>query len=48
MSPRPAPRGGSRVALAFFLSGAAALMYQVAWQRLLFTVVGVLIMVLEH
>jgi len=28
-------------ALAFFLSGAAALMYQVAWQRVLFSVVGV-------
>ena len=29
------------IALAFFLSGAAALIYQVAWQRLLFVVVGV-------
>ena len=30
-----------RIAAAFFLSGAAALIYQVAWQRLLFIVVGV-------
>jgi len=32
---------GFRVATAFFLSGAAALIYQVVWQRLLFVVVGV-------
>jgi len=32
---------GFRVATAFFLSGAAALIYQVIWQRLLFVVVGV-------
>lgn len=31
----------TRVASAFFLSGAAALVYQVAWQRLLFVIVGV-------
>jgi predicted membrane-bound spermidine synthase len=30
-----------RIGCAFFLSGAAALIYQVAWQRLLFVVVGV-------
>ncbi|MBP6900587.1 MAG: hypothetical protein KBC73_10890 [Burkholderiaceae bacterium] len=30
-----------RIAVAFFLSGAAALIYQVVWQRLLFVVVGV-------
>lgn len=36
------PRGHTaRIAIAFFLSGAAALVYQVAWQRLLFAVVGV-------
>ena len=33
--------GTTRTALAFFLSGFAALVYQVAWQRLLFVVVGV-------
>ena len=33
--------GAIRVAAAFFLSGFAALVYQVAWQRLLFVVVGV-------
>lgn len=32
---------GARIATAFFLSGAAALIYQVCWQRLLFIVVGV-------
>jgi len=32
---------GWRIASAFFLSGFAALVYQVAWQRLLFVVVGV-------
>lgn len=38
----PSTRGHTvRVALAFFLSGSAALIYQVAWQRLLFAVVGV-------
>jgi MFS family permease len=37
---RPASEQG-RIAAAFFLSGAAALVYQVVWQRLLFTVVGV-------
>jgi predicted membrane-bound spermidine synthase len=31
----------TRVGIAFFLSGAAALIYQVAWQRLLFVAVGV-------
>src|SRR4051812_25924584 len=30
-----------RIAAAFFLSGIAALIYQVIWQRLLFVVVGV-------
>ncbi len=33
--------GTTRIAMAFFLSGIAALVYQVAWQRLLFVVVGV-------
>ena len=33
--------GTTRIAMAFFLSGFAALVYQVAWQRLLFVVVGV-------
>jgi predicted membrane-bound spermidine synthase len=33
--------GRARIGAAFFLSGAAALIYQVVWQRLLFTVVGV-------
>lgn len=33
--------GQRRIAAAFFLSGAAALIDQVAWQRLLFVVVGV-------
>jgi MFS family permease len=33
--------GTTRVAAAFFLSGFAALVYQVAWQRLLFVIVGV-------
>src|SRR5882762_8848288 len=33
--------GATRVAAAFFLSGFAALVYQVAWQRLLFVIVGV-------
>lgn len=33
--------GTTRIATAFFLSGFAALVYQVAWQRLLFVVVGV-------
>lgn len=33
--------GQLRIAAAFFLSGAAALIDQVAWQRLLFVVVGV-------
>lgn len=33
--------GASRVAAAFFLSGFAALVYQIAWQRLLFVIVGV-------
>lgn len=33
--------GAVRVAAAFFLSGFAALVYQVAWQRLLFVIVGV-------
>jgi predicted membrane-bound spermidine synthase len=36
-----APIGRTRTAIAFFLSGFAALVYQVAWQRLLFVVVGV-------
>jgi hypothetical protein len=31
----------TRVAAAFFLSGFAAAVYQVAWQRLLFVIVGV-------
>lgn len=38
---RRAPLDRWCVSLAFFLSGAAALIYQVAWQRLLFVVVGV-------
>jgi predicted membrane-bound spermidine synthase len=33
--------GATRVGIAFFLSGAAALIYQVVWQRLLFVVLGV-------
>lgn len=33
--------GTTPIATAFFLSGFAALVYQVAWQRLLFVVVGV-------
>jgi predicted membrane-bound spermidine synthase len=33
--------GRWRIACAFFLSGFAALVYQIAWQRLLFVVVGV-------
>lgn len=33
--------GAARIGAAFFLSGFAALVYQVAWQRLLFVVVGV-------
>ncbi|MCC7285114.1 MAG: fused MFS/spermidine synthase [Burkholderiaceae bacterium] len=41
-SSRPSTALGRwRVAGAFFLSGFAALVYQVAWQRLLFVVVGV-------
>lgn len=35
------PIGALRIAAAFFLSGFAALVYQIAWQRLLFTIVGV-------
>lgn len=35
------PTDRVRIAAAFFLSGMAALIYQVAWQRLLFVVVGV-------
>jgi len=31
----------TRIGIAFFLSGLAALVYQVAWQRLLFVVIGV-------
>jgi predicted membrane-bound spermidine synthase len=33
--------GANRIGAAFFLSGFAALVYQVAWQRLLFIIVGV-------
>jgi predicted membrane-bound spermidine synthase len=33
--------GTTRIAMAFFLSGIAALVYQVTWQRLLFVIVGV-------
>ena len=38
--PKPS-RTTLRIAAAFFLSGFAALVYQLAWQRLLFAVVGV-------
>jgi MFS family permease len=45
MPPSALPPGhraaSARTAAAFFLSGAAALIYQVAWQRLLYLVVGV-------
>jgi xanthine/uracil permease len=46
MSVSPSPARSSahpsaRIAFAFFLSGAVALIYQVCWQRLLFAVVGV-------
>lgn len=39
--PTPSRWASARVAAAFFLSGCAALVYQVVWQRLLFIVVGV-------
>lgn len=35
------PVGALRIATAFFLSGWSALVYQVAWQRMLFVVIGV-------
>lgn len=36
-----APAASLPIAAAFFLSGFAALVYQLAWQRLLFVMVGV-------
>lgn len=39
--PSDAPQSKTILAFLFFLSGIAALVYQVAWQRLLFTLFGV-------